>query len=188
MKKTLLMVVPAVVSLLCGITQANIVQNGDFADNTGWTFSNPYNVGIGGNCLYMNADFNASQVTDHIIAAGETFHVSWDSRTETGFTGPNLMRAYLFYFDGPDGFELTHQDCVTTHDYVTSTFDFTAVEGAEYIGKSVGIVLRNAEPVESWASFANVSIDVTTVPEPATMLIIGVGGLLALGRKLRKQA
>jgi len=187
MNKTLLMVVAAVVSLLCGITQANIVQNGDFADNTGWTFSDAQNVGIADNCVYMNADFNAYQVTDHIIAAGETFHVSWDSRTLEGHAGPNLMRAYLFYFDGPDGFELTHQDCVTTHDYVTSTFDFTAIEGAEYIGKSVGIVLRNCEPVDSWASFANVSIDVSTVPEPATMLIMGIGSVMIAGRKFRKK-
>ena len=178
----------AIVSLLCGVTQANIVQNGDFTQSTGWTVSNIYEVGYGYGCLYMDADNNGFQVTSHTIAAGETFHVSWDSRTDAGFTGPNLMRAYLFYFDGPDGFELTHQDCMTTFDYVTSTFDFTAIEGAEYIGKSVGIVLRNAEPVESWASFANVSIDITTVPEPATMLILGAGGLLALGRKLRKQA
>ncbi len=173
----------AVVSLLCGVTQANIVQNGDFTQSTGWTVSNIYEVGYGYGCLYMDADNNGFQVTSHTIAAGETFHVSWDSRTEAGFTAPNLMRAYLFYFDGADGFELTHQDCVTTNDYVTSTFDFTAVDGAEYIGKLAGIVLRNAEPKGSWASFANVSIEVTPVPEPATMSLLALGGVALLRRR-----
>ena len=170
-------------SLLYGVTQANIVRNGNFEDNTGWTFSDVNNVGIGGNCLYMNADFNGYQVTSHTIAAGETFHVSWDSRTEAGFTAPNLMRAYLFYFDGPDGFELTHQDCATTNNYVTSTFDFTAIDGEAYIGKTTGIVLRNVSPVDSWASFANVSIEVTTVPEPATMSLLALGGVALLRRR-----
>ena len=55
---------------------------------------------------------------------------------------------------------------------------FTAVDGEAYIGKAIGVGLISGG---SWPEVDNATL--TLVPEPATMVLLGIGGLLLRKRR-----
>ena len=66
---------------------------------------------------------------------------------------------------------------------VTVEADYTV--GSGVAGSDILTVLFGAGETESGGDYSGASVDITVLPEPATLALLGVGGLLVLRRRRR---
>lgn len=129
----------------------------------------------------MGGDPSVWNLTDHIIAAGEVFRVKVDARDN--WTGGGLADFQVSLYYDVAGVRNTVASIIFTdisQTWTTYTLKFTADDVAASIGNPLGIELKNVVASNSWLGIDNVRL--ATVPEPATMLLLGLGGLMALKR------
>jgi hypothetical protein len=114
-------------------------------------------------------------ITGYKIKADDQFALSLDAQNNwTNGTGP-LMQVSLFYVAvggarvTPDGWTWTID---LTNDWTTYVFDLS--DASAGVGRLLGIELYNPYVKSSWL---NVD-DVKFIPEPATLILLGLGGLL----------
>jgi hypothetical protein len=197
---------------LAAVAQAdtmNILSNSDCQQSQGvWTRSASvyYNTEPSGNgasddrphCLEIAGGgwFWAANVTSHPILAGEQFSVAWDATGDSTSATHQVVR--LIYQDGAvlrdlaDGATITLPAKTSPHTWTTygsgdSAVSFTALAGAEYIGKNVGVRITGG--AGAWSIFDNVYLNYTSAtPEPSTLVLVvtGVLGLLAYAWRKRK--
>jgi hypothetical protein len=124
----------------------------------------------------MSADPSAFNLTDHVIAAGEVFTLQVDARNNWSGGTPDFMLSLYYDVAGVRN-TVASSTLTLTDGWATYALTFSANDVAGSIGNLIGIELDNVAAVgNSWEGMDNVRLDV--VPEPATMLLLGLGGLL----------
>jgi len=186
--KMLGMTAAALVCLAGTARTANIVTNGSFAESTGWTVNSATLVGYGGGSAYMGQSGSIWQMTDHVIALGDVYHVSWQAQALSATATSTATVALINYTDTGDKNPITGVTVtVQPSSWDTFTFDYTPPAGSPYLGKTIGIYLNCPGNAAEWIAFTDVVVDV--VPEPGTLLLASAGLLgLAGGRRPRAAA
>lgn len=114
----------------------------------------------------------------HTVVAGETYAFTMDVQNAYGYGGVNGVLV-LNAHDGSTRTEIASLaidfDTLTAGVWNPLTVSLTAVAGDAFIGKSLGIEFNTIDNT-SWNGYDNASV--TVVPEPATMVLLGLGGLL----------
>ena len=130
------------------------------------------------------------QLTGHEIVAGEVFELKIDAtNTWNGSSQPADIKLTLYYDNG-DGvrnvgnsmpFTLPTVSNVYQWDEYTIQFDAGLIPASA--GSMIGIEIENNMPLgdSCWLGMDNVRLDV--VPEPATMMLLGLGSLALLKRR-----
>jgi hypothetical protein len=133
----------------------------------------------------MGGDPSIYQTTDHVIAAGDEFLLMVDARDNWSAAPPALLEVTL-YADAmgqrvvlapPDTFEMLPSDA--EQPWATYSLSFAADTMVMLQGFPIGVELRNAQEASSWIGIDNVRF----VPEPATIALLGLGGLSLLRRR-----
>ena len=213
MKETVknLLVVCAVSLLVAATAQAAAISvtNGDFETDaygstniTGWTepVGDARTFGTGtpqtGIVIHLNNDKAAFTVQNDLgtaIEASKTYTISYDYGNADS-TAP-LTGTWTVEFGTLNGgtFTALATDTNTVQktngnhlnfgsgDEVADSFQY--VSGTSVSGDNLAIRASVDGGIE-WMGFDNFTVDV--VPEPATMSLLGIGGLLALVRRRRK--
>jgi hypothetical protein len=131
-----------------------------------------------------STDSAVYQVTSNLIAADEGYTLMVDGRATSGTTGANLQLMMELFYD-VDGVQTTlASQTVIVPDRVSpypwQTFSLT-IDSASVpvgaIGHYIGIKFDNPSTASNWIGIDNVRLT-SAVPEPATMLLFGLGSLL----------
>lgn len=160
----------------------------------------------------MNAYLNAadshagiypSQETGYSIVGGENIQLTFDARYTYGSTGPGggwsqpmsapeQVQADLYYVNG--GAPVIFNSSVVTWDASGlgtpwATYTFTGTTPFAAAGDFLGVDFQNisADPnYYNWLEVDNVQLSVVPAPEPASVALIGLGGLALVALRRRK--
>jgi hypothetical protein len=180
----------------------SLVADGDFSDDPGippWyaTSVNASAHSSDGSPEVPNARVaggsELGQVGSHQISASESYTVSYLAAWISGGTGANTEVGLTYLYESPYGdmpvtiTEATESLSLTNHDWQSHQFVFTPTAGEYYIGKKLGIRLACSSSSSVAAGFDTVSIEVSQIPEPSTVVILATGllSLLAFARRKR---
>ena len=125
------------------------------------------------------------QILSQPIGVGEEYQLTIDAAgvPPVGAGSGDVLMS-LVYDDGGALVDIVSETKVTTGTPDTQfdydlTLSFTALAGENYIGKNLGIKLGAAD--NKYTHFDNVRLDI--IPEPATMVLLGIGSLALLRRR-----
>jgi len=119
------------------------------------------------------------QLTDHTIAAGESFILTVDLQDNWSETTAE-MQLRLYYDDA--GVRMPVATVVVNpvrNSWTEFSLPFSADDVPDSIGQKLGIEIDNILVGESWVGMDNIQL----VPEPATMALLSIGGLALLRRR-----
>ena len=146
------------------------------------------NGGQGGSAwrgFLRNIDDGVMQVTNHTAAAGDRLTLSW--------WGSNTWQAReltggLFYFDAANQRQMLGTTAATftgdTAPYSEWTVNVEILPNSPAVGQKIGVYFDNTTPGNAnWVGIDNVSLNVTPVPEPNTVAVIGLLALPLLRRR-----
>jgi hypothetical protein len=198
MKKTIFVMAIAM-AFIAVTAQGSIIEfrNADFEDETGYSGGYGYtgindwvhggwvrqgeNIaaftsGVGGVAIaqdYVEDDLGNML---ELVAGDNDFSISVDISTNAGGSATPYIQIYSnSQFVGESAAIAVSTDGTTTYDSVT--FDFT-VDGTDFAGQSFLVQLMQGSGYIYADNFSG-----SVVPEPATMMLLGLGGLLLRRRK-----
>jgi hypothetical protein len=205
-------------SLVCltGTTRAdtaNLITNGDFAtgDWTGWTTHmaagvtgdstdnapNPPNCWLpGANTSWISQHIFDTGTTDHVIAPGETYTLSFDSANINWDESISANISGLLVYKQTSWAVLSSWTVdmpgVAIPDWQHHSFSFTAEAGAAYIGGILAMEIDGdtGTLAGTHVGVDNISLTLTpaATPEPGAFVLAGIGllGLLAYAWRKRR--
>jgi hypothetical protein len=124
------------------------------------------------------------QVSNHTIAAGETFSLAWWQYRD-GNLGTAL--ASIFYIDGTGTSQLLGS--MTAYPDAKQTWQQYTLSNVAATSGSVGYnVAIGFKSLESWSTIDDVALSYTGIPEPAVSVLLATGlmGLLAYAWRRRR--
>jgi hypothetical protein len=158
------------------------------ADVPGWHNTGPMNDGgamLGGTDGSKTGWMGMNQpevwnLTSNLATAGESYILTIDAKDDWTNDGNATLRMTLYYDDG-GRVDIGSVDLSLPADYTFHEYSNAFVAPAAADGMALGIALQVVTDTElaSYVHFDNVRL----VPEPATMLVLGLGGLLIRRRK-----
>lgn len=133
----------------------------------------------------MSGDSSAYNLTGYTIVAGEIYKLQVDARdnwTDLAAGTADLMLSLYYDVAGVRTTVASRVVAMPT-EWMTYSLLFSADDVPASIGNPIGIELQNVSAAVggSWIGMDNVRLDV--VPEPATMLLLGLGSLVSLRRR-----
>lgn len=198
-KKILVMV--AMVLAMAGYSQANLLTNGDcesgnIGDSPGWFFAPGCSLFTGDSSGYGNKCIQAvlapgtnSQAVNGVVAVtpGQIYNASIDFKTLGNFTQTNFDIAFLRFWDASGNFlgqpwigVLTPTNGV----WKTFTWETNIVAPPTAALADIYVTLGVYSSDSGVARFDNAVL----TPEPATMLLLGLGGVALRMRNRTKKA
>ncbi len=188
-----------------GFSEGTLAANGwTLTDGSGvaakeWTlsvgsFGNPGNYIWGGGSGTIQEDIvsgTLSKDTGYVIQADDIFTMTFDIKDMTvGLDLEGAVLATLYYMDGAAVQVLgsvEHVDSAAIPagwDQVSGTLTANATVGA--VGKNLYVSFAAGSSSWNGTSAQRIGIDnvvIEAIPEPATLALLGVGGLLSLKRR-----
>ena len=159
---------------------------GTFTDVPYWTSDVPANdsgIELGGTDGIYQGFLMGSQegagdpavynVTDHVIGAGESYLLTVDA-----YNNWNAPDFALGLYSTPDGGATLNELVLNTVSLTGEWAEYTATYAVGAADAAIGsnLVVLMDNPTTGWLNMDNVRLDV--VPEPATMVLLGLGGLM----------
>lgn len=138
------------------------------------------------------------QTTSYAAAAGDLYELTFDGRINDGSISAGVEIGYkgiLYYDDAGTRVELASAQILfddTTPrwgggfgDWHGLTINYTVAAGDAAIGKNLGFSFESVSTAPAaWSAYSNVdNVQLSTVPEPATIALFGMGCLSLLRRK-----
>jgi hypothetical protein len=123
-------------------------------------------------------------LSTYTITAGDVITLQVDVAYTTHSGGTGQVGAVALYENSAASIVAQNTDSFTTlPDQTWETFTVTYTATPADAGRQIGILLS----CNSYQDvFDNVQLSVTSAPEPATMALLAVGGLVTLIRRKRK--
>jgi hypothetical protein len=166
------------VSNLVGENDGSSAQT--WGSYSGTSTNRPDGGTFGGGSLAIVGDVNNGSFFDIVITDSlyQVDEVSWAQKgTSTGFNS----RAVQYSTDNGLNFTTLAVDTATLDDWEVKTYDFSAISGVDVVRVAVdGTTSTNGNN-----RFDNIQLQVSEVPEPATMALLGLGGIAAVIRRRR---
>lgn len=176
-----------------GMSQANLVNNGDFDGNvSGWSNNggggSGYDSNFGGATLGWWDGIAFWQKTGAVYQADTEYIMTIIARTGDG----QMEGVQLNLIDVTSGWvNLVAQDFwfpaedegQSPGDWRTFSVTYDTTNDPSVVGNTIGVGFT-ARDTNDWGQYGWLHVQsVTLVPEPATLLILGWGGLLARRQK-----
>ena len=181
---------------LVSASNANLVQNGGFDNgNADWNSSgqwgSPYFYVDGSDAIVSLGGWgdgvswsNASvwQNTGSVFAADTlyTLDVVWRDPSDGGLDIENIQLSIIDAGTWVDATSGLYGPAATVDEWNASTLTLDTTSKPALVGKNIGVGVRLTSPTGAWLHIDSV----TLVPEPATVIMLGMGALAI--RKKRK--
>jgi hypothetical protein len=127
-----------------------------------------------------NGDSSVYNLTNTVIAAGDTFLLLLDAQDNWSEAPPGQLMMSLYYDDGGSRVTVASTVVDTGSPWATFSLSFSADDMPCSIGHMIGIELVNVTGAfESWIGVDNVRL----IPEPATVAVLSLGSLCLFRRQ-----
>ena len=203
MKRTIIVMTVAMAFIAATAQGADIgFRNADFEDDSGYTggyglsgTTNEWYMGgwlaQGENIVawtpstggYIAQNYVEDDLSNQLtLDVDNDFSISFDLSAQ--FDGPGMGPIHLEIWTADTSLLAGQSADITIDDVVSGVFELVtidfSVDGTAHVGEAYNIALRNPSG-QIWVD--NFSGTVVSTPEPATMLLLGLGGLLLRRRK-----